>query len=75
MSVMQRLPPRYFAMAGASIVFVLAGVASVLHPRWPWLVLVIVAGALCAVGIYDLVQTRHAILRNYPILAHFRFFF
>jgi glutamate synthase domain-containing protein 2 len=75
MTVMQRLPPRYFAMAGASFVFVLAGVASFLNPRWPWLMLVIVAGALCAVGIYDLVQTRHAILRNYPILAHFRFFF
>jgi glutamate synthase domain-containing protein 2 len=75
MTVMQRLPPRYFAMAGASFVFVLAGAASVLNPRWPWLMLVIVAGALCAVGIHDLVQTRHAILRNYPILAHFRFFF
>ena len=28
-----------------------------------------------AVGIYDVLQKRHAILRNYPILAHFRFFF
>jgi glutamate synthase domain-containing protein 2 len=75
MSVMQRLPPRYYAMAGASIVFVLAGAASFLDPRWPWFTLVIVAGALCVFGIYDLVQTRHAILRNYPILAHFRFLF
>jgi glutamate synthase domain-containing protein 2 len=73
MSVMQLFPPRYFAMAGAIIVFVLAGAASFLDPRW--LVLVVVAGALCAVGIYDLTQTRHAICRNYPILAHFRFFF
>jgi len=73
MSVMELLPPRYFAMAGAIIVFVLAGVASFLDPRW--IILVIAAGALCAVGIYDLMQTRHAICRNYPILAHFRFFF
>ena len=30
-------------------------------------------GALTALGLYDLVQTRHAILRNYPISAHLRF--
>src|SRR5271155_3824256 len=34
-----------------------------------------VFGALSAVGIVDIVQTRHAIRRNYPILAHLRFFF
>lgn len=30
-------------------------------------------GAMSAVGLYDLVQTRHAVLRNYPISAHLRF--
>ena len=29
--------------------------------------------ALTALGVHDLVQTRHAILRNYPIFAHLRF--
>ncbi len=29
--------------------------------------------ALSVVGVYDLLQTRHAILRNYPIIGHFRF--
>ena len=29
--------------------------------------------ALCAIGIWDLVQSRHSIRRNYPILAHIRF--
>ena len=29
--------------------------------------------ALVALGVYDLQQTRHAILRNYPILGHMRF--
>ena len=29
--------------------------------------------ALTALGVHDLVQTRHAILRNYPISAHLRF--
>ncbi|MCB2021759.1 MAG: FMN-binding glutamate synthase family protein, partial [Burkholderiaceae bacterium] len=31
--------------------------------------------ALAVLGAYDLVQTRHAILRNYPILGHLRFAF
>ncbi|NBX61335.1 MAG: FMN-binding glutamate synthase family protein [Betaproteobacteria bacterium] len=29
--------------------------------------------ALSAVGVHDLLQTHHAILRNYPILGHLRF--
>jgi glutamate synthase domain-containing protein 2 len=28
---------------------------------------------LCAVGIYDLMQTKRSILRNYPIIGHLRF--
>ena len=35
-----------------------------------WLALI--AGALVLVGIYDMVQTRHAILRNYPVIGHIR---
>ena len=34
-----------------------------------------IALALVAVGVHDLVQKRHSILRNYPILGHFRFLF
>ncbi|TCM66993.1 glutamate synthase domain-containing protein 2 [Acinetobacter calcoaceticus] len=30
---------------------------------------------LSVLGLYDIVQKRHAILRNYPIMGHFRFFF
>jgi glutamate synthase domain-containing protein 2 len=35
----------------------------------------VLTAALAAVGIVDLVQTRHAVLRNYPILGHARFLF
>ncbi|TNF23641.1 MAG: FMN-binding glutamate synthase family protein [Deltaproteobacteria bacterium] len=38
-------------------------------------VLVVIAGVLLLVTIYDLVQTKHAILRNFPILGHFRYIF
>ena len=30
-------------------------------------------GALALIGTYDLIQTRHAVLRNYPLTAHIRF--
>lgn len=38
-------------------------------------VFVIVFAGLFVVGLRDLVQTRHSILRNYPIIGHLRFFF
>ncbi|MBK6869040.1 MAG: FMN-binding glutamate synthase family protein [Burkholderiales bacterium] len=31
------------------------------------------SGALVALGVRDLLQTRHSVLRNYPILGHLRF--
>ena len=35
---------------------------------------VYICGAvLILVAIYDVVQTKHAILRNFPILGHFRY--
>ena len=34
-----------------------------------------VAAALSALGLHDLAQTRHAVLRNYPISAHLRYVF
>src|SRR6516225_3433674 len=69
----QLLPSRYYALAVAVMIGVIAGAASLVEPRW--LLVAVPAGALCAVGFYDLAQTRHSIRRNYPILAHFRFFF
>ncbi|HET7651090.1 MAG TPA: FMN-binding glutamate synthase family protein [Gammaproteobacteria bacterium] len=42
------------------------------HPFW-WLFLVV--GALVLLAIYDLTQTRHTILRNYPIFGHLRYAF
>jgi glutamate synthase (ferredoxin) len=39
---------------------------------WSWIVLGI-AAVLVLVTVHDLVQTRHAILRNFPIVGHFRY--
>jgi glutamate synthase domain-containing protein 2 len=45
----------------------------VLLPVWghAWIVAVVFA-ALSLVGVIDLVQTRHAIQRNYPVIGHIR---
>jgi glutamate synthase domain-containing protein 2 len=36
-------------------------------------ILLILFGGLAIIGTVDLVQTRHAVLRNYPLSAHIRF--
>lgn len=35
--------------------------------------ILLVLGLLAALGIYDSVQTKHAILRNFPVMGHFRY--
>jgi len=42
---------------------------------WGWALALLVFAGLAALGIHDVVQTRHAVLRNYPIAAHLRFLF
>jgi glutamate synthase domain-containing protein 2 len=67
------LPPRYYALAAAAVLCALGVVAAIFDHRW--LLLAGAAGMVSLLGVYDVVQTRHAILRNYPVLAHVRFFF
>ncbi|WP_310964177.1 FMN-binding glutamate synthase family protein [Nocardioides terrisoli] len=40
---------------------------------WGWWILVGVLGVFLLLGGYDVLQRRHSILRNYPILGHMRF--
>lgn len=40
-----------------------------------WRVLAVVAGALTALGVWDMAQRRKTLRRNFPILAHVRYFF
>ena len=73
MTVADPLASRYYALACAIAVTVLASMAALFDSRW--LLLAGTAGILSLLGIRDYVQTRRAILRNYPLLAYFRFFF
>ena len=71
------LPSRYSA-----IVLAIAGLLGsllVLHlqgwPRhWGWWWAVAICAALSIVGVWDLLQRRSTLRRNYPILAHLRYF-
>ena len=40
---------------------------------WAWWVLLVLAVALLGLGIWDVLQRKHSILRNYPVLGHLRF--
>ncbi len=66
------LPTRFWAFAACVLLF-LAGVAELLlHQRGLWLA--VSAGALTLVGIADLLQPHQTLRRNYPLLAHLRYF-
>jgi glutamate synthase domain-containing protein 2 len=67
------LPSRYLGLVAALVALVL-GIAE-WREGTGWRVLAMIAGALAAFGILDLAQKRSTLRRNYPLLAHIRFFF
>ncbi len=72
-----RLPfeTRYLLVTGPAIWGVLALVAALIWPVWsgPFLTVFIAMAMIVALGVRDLTQTKHAVLRNYPVAAHLRF--
>jgi glutamate synthase domain-containing protein 2 len=67
----QRVPVRYVAFFTVVALWVLSSLQLVVgQASLAWVLLLT---ALVVVGIHDLQQTRHAILRNYPIIGHVRF--
>ncbi len=70
---MRDFPSRYLALVIAGLVFLFTlTLALLLNEGW-WLV--VLSWGITAIGILDLLQTKRSILRNYPILGHFRFLF
>ncbi|RFF29472.1 FMN-binding glutamate synthase family protein [Wenzhouxiangella sediminis] len=53
------------------IAFAVIGLVGLLWPPVWWSLLVI--APLLALGIRDAMQTRHTVLRNFPIIGHFRY--
>lgn len=64
---------RFYFFAGCAALAVIS-LALVLFSAWFWIPAAFFA-ALTLLGVFDVTQSRHAILRNYPILGHMRFLF
>jgi len=69
----QRLPQRYWTWALCMLMSALCIALLPIHIIWAWPAALFVC--LSLVGLADYAQTAQAIRRNYPVLAHFRFFF
>src|SRR5260370_35854670 len=69
--------PRFIILTLCALLAVAlaAAIASGAVARWDGLLAVcfLVAVGLVALGVRDIMQTGHSILRNYPISAHLRF--
>jgi glutamate synthase domain-containing protein 2 len=77
MQLRDLLESRFLAFTLAIAATLAFFIALLIWPQWasPFWQITLAAAALVVVGIHDLTQTRHAILRNYPIIGHMRFFF
>ncbi len=67
------LPTRYWFFAAVVIAFIASLV--LWNDGWAWRVLALASGVLTVVGVTDIAQTRRTLPRNFPILAHVRYFF
>ncbi len=72
-TLISRYPKRYTAFAFCVVAFVVTAALWLrLHTGLP---AVLLFATLSLVGVRDLRQKRHAILRNYPVIGHLRFLF
>jgi glutamate synthase domain-containing protein 2 len=72
-SILRLYPVRYSFLLFCVLGFALS-LASLMAHRLS-LVPALVFGTLVLVGVRDLQQSRHAVLRNYPVIGHLRFLF
>ena len=69
-------PVRYLTLAGAALLLASGLALWLTQPGAAGPLALVAAGAAgLAIGIGDLRQTRHALLRNYPVIGHLRFLF
>ncbi|WP_431685588.1 FMN-binding glutamate synthase family protein [Hahella sp. NBU794] len=61
---------RWFYQISIALLAGLALISLVWPPVW-WLLVLI--GPIIAIGLYDVMQSEHAILRNFPVIGHIRY--
>ena len=66
---------RFLPLTLSALLAMAALVAATVWPDWAFFFTCTFVGfaMLVALGLHDISQTRHAVLRNYPIAAHLRF--
>ena len=67
------LQPRFIVFTAVVLVTACLTVALFISPSIYIAIALAICAALTTVGTVDLIQTRHAVLRNYPLTAHIRF--
>ena len=60
-----------YAFFAACVLFTLASLPFI-HHEWLW-PLTLTSAVLSLIGVFDLLQKRHAVRRNYPILGNIRY--
>ncbi|WP_456415318.1 hypothetical protein, partial [Oceanithermus profundus] len=61
---------RLFVLTALLLVALVAAAAQVRPGAW-WAFVVV--GPLVLLGVYDMVQSKHAVLRNFPVIGHGRY--
>ncbi|WP_327289732.1 FMN-binding glutamate synthase family protein [Streptomyces sp. NBC_01198] len=60
-------------LVGVAVLVAAAGVAAALAVSPWWWIGAVPLALLALLGVWDLVQRRHSVLRNYPVIGHARF--
>jgi glutamate synthase domain-containing protein 2 len=63
---------RYTVFVSVALITFASLAGAALYSKW-LLVPAVIAGALFLLGVHDVRQRRHSILRNYPVVGHLRF--
>ena len=63
---------RFFLVGLLGLVVVAAVVAATVG-AWEWWIPALLLAVVLVVALHDLVQRRHSVLRNYPVLGHVRY--
>lgn len=61
------------ALVGGLVLLAVAAVVGAVLGPWGLIVVAVVLVVIAAVAVHDVVQTRHSVLRNYPVLGHLRY--
>jgi glutamate synthase domain-containing protein 2 len=64
---------RFFALVAIAVALVVVGAAALTSGGSAGIAGAVLLGALLCLAVYDLVQRKHAVLRNYPVAGHLRF--